>query len=405
MTATPVISAAQASPEARMEVLDGMRGFAALAVVFFHFFSRWAEPHFTPTLYQHGAALAEFFPIQVGGAFGVRLFFLISGFVIMMTLERSTGLIDFTVRRAGRLWPTMLVCATLSTVIINGSGIAHIYENVARYEVTPVEYFSSIFFIPPDLTAGILGIEQADRPRWVEGVYWTLWAEVRFYALIALAYWLSPRAAFLWVWAGLQFASTTLDISMQVTGGFNGGTAAGMILQPDILGWFTLGLVAWKARTLGAHPALVLAGVSAVLALVAGPIVSVSAGDVGLTDRAARESVLMALIAAPFVLFLMGSRLVAPLAWKPMVAVGLASYPLYLFHERPGMAYLHWLNSAGIPPWISVFIAIAIAIATALIIHKLVEMPGKRLMVRNLMPGARGLQDRFPALRMRANAA
>ncbi|MEO0818166.1 MAG: acyltransferase [Pseudomonadota bacterium] len=403
MTATPVTTAAKASPDARMDVLDGMRGFAALAVVFFHFFSRWAEPHFTPTLYQHGAALAEFFPIQVGGAFGVRLFFLISGFVIMMTLERSTGLIDFAVRRSARLWPTMLVCATLSTLIINGSGIAHIYENVARYEVTAVEYWSSIFFIPPDLTAGVLGIEQADRPRWVEGVYWTLWAEVRFYALIALAYWLSPRGAFLWVWAGLQVASTVLDIAMQATGGFNGGTAAGMVLQPDILGWFTLGLVAWKARTLGAHPALLLASGAAIIALLVGPIVSISGVAVGLTDRVLREGVLMVAIATPFVLFLRGSRLVAPLAWNPMVTIGLASYPLYLFHERPGMAYLHWLNSAGVPPWVAVFIAIGIAIATAILIHKLVEMPGKRVMLKGLMPGAAGLQSRIPALRMAAN--
>ncbi|MEM9739353.1 MAG: acyltransferase [Pseudomonadota bacterium] len=394
---------ATVSHEARMDVLDGMRGFAALAVVAFHFFSRWAEPHFTPTLYHHGAALAEFFPIQVGGAFGVRLFFLISGFVIMMTLERSTGLIDFAVRRGARLWPTMLVCATLSTLVINGSGIAYIYENVARYEVTTVEYWSSIFFIPPDLTAGILGIEQADRPRWVEGVYWTLWAEVRFYALIALAYWLSPRWAFLWVWASLQGASTVLDIVIQATGGFNGGTALGMALQPDILAWFTLGLVAWKVRTLGAHPALVVAAIAAIIGLLVGPMVSVAGGTVGLTDRVLREGVLMVAIATPFLLFLRGSRLVAPLAWQPLVMVGLASYPLYLFHERPGMAYLHWLNSAGISPWISVFVAIGIAIATAILIHKLVEMPGKTLLIKSLMPSADRLQSRVPALQMAAN--
>ena len=172
----------------RLDVLDGLRGIAALAVVAYHFFARWAEPHFHPTLYQHGDAIAEWLPLQIAGRFGVYLFFLISGFVIMMTLERATGVLDFTARRAARLWPPMLVCATLSTLIINWSDVAYVYENVARWHVTPVEYVSSIFFIPPDMTADLFGIQQSDTPRWVEGVYWTLWSEVRFYAVIALAF-------------------------------------------------------------------------------------------------------------------------------------------------------------------------------------------------------------------------
>ena len=131
MTATPVIRIKTASDQ-RLEVLDGMRGLAALMVVAYHFFARWAEPQFTPTLYAHGDDLATFLPLQLAGEVGVHLFFLISGFVIMMTLERATGLLDFIVKRAARLWPAMLVCATLSTLIINVSGVGNLYENVTR---------------------------------------------------------------------------------------------------------------------------------------------------------------------------------------------------------------------------------------------------------------------------------
>ena len=53
---------------------------------------------FIRTLYQHGDAIAEWLPLQIAGRFGVYLFFLISGFVIMMTLERATGVLDFTAR-------------------------------------------------------------------------------------------------------------------------------------------------------------------------------------------------------------------------------------------------------------------------------------------------------------------
>lgn len=400
MTATPVTSINAASQE-RLDVLDGMRGLAALAVVAYHFFARWAEPQFSPTLYQHGDALATFLPIQLAGGVGVQLFFLISGFVIMMTLERATGLLDFTVRRAARLWPAMLVCATLSTLIINASGVAYVYENVARWQVTPVEYFSSIFFIPPDMTASAFGIEQGDLPRWVEGVYWTLWCEVRFYALIALAFWLSPRGGFLWVWAGLQSAALALDIFSQVAGGFPAGTwALALALQPDMLGWFTLGLVAWKWRTGRASPALITAGLAGAASLLIGPILSLAPGEVGLSARAPREAVMLVMIGVPFTLFLMRSRLLKPLTWPPVLAIGLASYPLYLFHERPGMVYLYWLHEIGVHPWAAVFIAIGVVIATALALHRWVEMPGKRFILGRLLGGAKALQARYPALRM-----
>lgn len=396
--------APERAAHARLDVLDGLRGAAALAVVVYHFFGRWAEPQFSPTLYPHGDAIADWPPLQIAGAFGVYLFFLISGFVIMMTLERATGLLDFAVRRMARLLPAMLVCASLSTLIINLSGAAYAYENVARWQVTPVEYLSSLVFIPPDLTAGLFGIEQADFPRWVEGVYWTLWAEVRFYLLIGLAYWLSPKRAFLWVWAGLQTASLGLDVMMSASGGLRGALAPlEMMLQPGHLAWFTLGLVAWKGRTLGLHPALIVAGVAALIALLNGPVLSLGAGGVGLADTASRGLFLYAAVATPFILFLTGSPLLKPLTWRPILAVGLASYPLYLFHERPGMVYLHWLAKAGIPPWIAVALAIGVVIATALIIHKWVETPGKRLIMARLHAVAAALQQRFPSLKMRAN--
>ena len=400
MTATPVTSINAASSE-RLDVLDGMRGLAALAVVVYHFFARWAEPQFTPTLYQHGDALATFMPVQFAGSAGVQLFFLISGFVIMMTLERTTGLLDFLVRRMARLWPAMLVCATLSTLIINTSGVAYAYENVARWQVTPVEYLSSLVFVPPDMVAGWLGIEQGDRPRWVEGVYWTLWCEVRFYALIALAYWLSPKSRFLWIWAGIQIAALALDIFNQVVNGFPAGTwLLALAFQPDALGWFTLGLVAWKWRAGERDLALIVAGTAGALSILTGPILSVAPGDLGLSARAPREAVMLAMIAVPFGLFLFAGRFLKPLTWPPVLAVGLASYPLYLFHERPGMVYLHWLNEAGIHPWIAVFIAIAVVIATALALHRYVEMPGKRLILKHLLGRAETLQTRYPALCM-----
>lgn len=396
MVAAPLIHETPRTDQ-RLGTLDGLRGLAALAVVVYHFFVRWADPHFEPTLYAHGDWLAQFWPLQVAGRFGVLLFFLISGFVIMMTLERSKGVLDFAVRRVARLWPAMLFCATISTLLINLSGVAYVYENVSRWHVTPVEYVSSIFFIPPDMTADLFGISQSDRPRWVEGVYWTLWSEVRFYALIALVYLFSPRRHFLWAWAGVQCASTLLQAA-RVSGAAVPGPLD-IALQPDLLCWFTLGLVAWRWRSDArlSAPALI-ALFAACLALLLGDVIALR-GGLAIDDGAVGALLLIAMVALPFALFLANSRLLAPLSWRPLIAVGLASYPLYLLHERTGMIYLHWLNSAGVPAWISVFIAIAATIAIALAIHKFIEMPAKDWITRAFAPGAGRLQTRFAWLR------
>ena len=64
----------------RLVEVDALRGLAALAVVLFHYTTRFTElfaPNPPPTFS---------FP---DGHYGVNLFFIISGFVIFMTLEKT----------------------------------------------------------------------------------------------------------------------------------------------------------------------------------------------------------------------------------------------------------------------------------------------------------------------------
>lgn len=91
--------------EMRITHLDGLRGLAILLVVVYHLFARWAE------LVPWGDSTAV--PIVRTGYHGVELFFLISGFVILMTLERSPNLFSFAWRRWLRLFPAMLICSAL----------------------------------------------------------------------------------------------------------------------------------------------------------------------------------------------------------------------------------------------------------------------------------------------------
>lgn len=382
----------------RLDTLDGMRGIAALMVVVYHFFARWAEPVHAPTLYPHGNTLADMPFLIVFGDMGILLFFLVSGFVIMMTLERSTGILDFLGRRVARLWPAMIVCATLSAVLINLSDIAGYYAGKEWWAVRPFEYVSSLFFLPPYMTGPIFGVE--GRLDWVEGVYWTLWHEVRFYALISVVFLLSPRLWFLWVWAGVQGISTALDLGMMVTDrNYLVGMGVELLFQPRMLAWFSLGLcgyMVWSKR-FGAPVAVI--AILAVTAILAREVLHMPEGRLLLVPAAGKEILTYALVIAPFLLFLARSPVLDVLRLPWIVTIGLASYPLYLFHELPGMAGMKIGAQLGAPPMLTALATMALVIAAAIAIHHLVENPGKRFITRHWRRMFSGLEERRAWLR------
>ena len=151
--------------------LDCLRGVAIILVFIYHYYIRW------PDLYPYGDTFSFKFLSSLG-TYGVKLFFMISGFVILLTLEKCNNFQEFLIRRLIRLFPLML----LSSLII---------------------YYSSDFFIErpggylsfKDLLPSILFIE----PQWVnfifgtnfnnyEGAFWSLCIEVRFYVIFGFLY-------------------------------------------------------------------------------------------------------------------------------------------------------------------------------------------------------------------------
>ncbi len=86
----------------RFEELDALRGVAALFVVFFHY-----------TLSRPQADLG--FKL---GSTGVDLFFIISGFVILLSLEHVEKPGQFIINRICRLYPTYWASVTISFSIL-----------------------------------------------------------------------------------------------------------------------------------------------------------------------------------------------------------------------------------------------------------------------------------------------
>ncbi|MFE9838038.1 acyltransferase family protein [Streptomyces sp. NPDC005551] len=150
----------------RLRALDGLRLIAALMVAAYHYGGRDGEiaeawgssPRLQfPTLHSWFAY----------GCLGVQIFFVISGFVICMSGWGRT-LRAFFASRASRLLPSYWAAVILVTAVF----------------ALPVVAYRAVS--PSDALVNLTMLQQPLGVDRVLGVCWTLWAEVRFYALFAL---------------------------------------------------------------------------------------------------------------------------------------------------------------------------------------------------------------------------
>jgi peptidoglycan/LPS O-acetylase OafA/YrhL len=146
----------------RVNEIDLLRFFAALSVVFFHYsFRGYAADAMSVMPYPLLAPFSKY------GYLGVELFFIISGFVILMTAA-SGSLRRFFVSRVVRLYPAFWACCTITFAAIIAIGGSRFSASVSQY------------LINLTMLNGFVGVPSID------GVYGTLLVEMKFYALVAV---------------------------------------------------------------------------------------------------------------------------------------------------------------------------------------------------------------------------
>lgn len=360
----------------RLAALDGLRGLAILLVLIYHYTVRWAAPH-DPANHLPAASIFSGLPVvdQFGWA-GVSLFFMISGFVIHMTLERSGSVIDFAIRRLARLWPPLIVGCTLTALFL-------LLFGPSEWKPTWFEYGFSILFIDPAMVGEAIGREGIYS--WVDGVYWTLFVEVRFYLLAAFLWLLWPRK-FLPVIVGFSAAGLAVYVLA--------GAVSPLLAQiVDLFTfakeapYFAIGVLAhawWRGNRSNG----LLFGLMACVALsfvVAGPSFV----------RIALNALTLGLVAAAVIPNVPG---VAVISRGILPAVGRISYSLYLLHQMIGVSALILLTGAGVHiGWAIAGVTLAV-MGAAWLHHHWVEAPGARWVTARLTPVADTLVARWPRL-------
>lgn len=138
-----------------------LRFLAALGILFVHKFAYFIEQGYLPHY------LAFLTPFSTYGYLGVNLFFLISGFVITMSSEgRTFG--QFISARFIRLFPAFWICVSITTlfvIFLSKTNDVSILQYLFNLTMTPSLYSNYDF---------------------IDGSYWTLAIELRFYTSIAL---------------------------------------------------------------------------------------------------------------------------------------------------------------------------------------------------------------------------
>jgi peptidoglycan/LPS O-acetylase OafA/YrhL len=339
--------------------LDGLRGVAVLAVVVYHLDERWLP----------------------GGFLGVSVFFTLSGFLITNLLlgewtgTRTIALGTFWNRRFRRLLPAALAGLILATLLSWLWADANQLENLRGDVLAALAYVANWRFI---LKGDLYGAGfHAPSPVLH---YWSLAIEEQFYVVVALiavvlARFTRHRRAWLVTFGALAALSMLATVRLWGTRDVNriyfGSDTrafellAGVLLAVVIRFRVPTRVLGWSAR----H----------VVAMVAA-LGMLSAFAFAHTAQAWLYHGGFWLVACGSVLLIVGALDSGPLAkglsWRPLAALGLISYGVYLYHWPIFVFVTH--ERTGLDGVALVVVRLALTFALAIASYALLEQPVRR---------------------------
>jgi peptidoglycan/LPS O-acetylase OafA/YrhL len=319
--------------------LDGMRALAALSVLVFHvWLYRENRPHSRRT------ELLDQVMFELNT--GLLCFFVLSGFLLYGAFSRaalggpSVALADYFRRRIARIVPAYWVC---------GAVVLLLYWAVGPHNITPSPAQVPVYaFFLQNYSMSTIGR--------LNPVAWTLCVEVAFYVVLPLIGWAAVRLGRKAEGqVALLLAIVVGSIAWNVAVWDNHWSPLTRQALPAYMGTFAVGMLVavWAQSRRAAGKGRI--GPRATLALVLGGAAGVVGNawwHEGTTGGGpARIMFGLLLCAAGFALVVAAvavgrGRAIAWLSWRPLVAVGVVSYGLYLWH----LPLLLVLRTAGLLP-------------------------------------------------------
>jgi peptidoglycan/LPS O-acetylase OafA/YrhL len=344
----PILAGFALMKSQHLDALDYGRFFAAFSVLMFHYIVHGPTNN-RVTSYQIEGWVAD---VASLGYLGVDFFFIVSGFVIAMSAASATPK-SFVRSRFVRLWPTFLLCMTMTALVVNWSGRPEMAVSLSRY-------LANWTMIAP-----YLGF------RNVDGVYWTLAYELVFYAmmlgLIALGQ-VRNLEAICNAWLVAIVGLAVIGVSV-----------------PGFTGYFALfcaGCMFWRVREDG------LTATRSAYLLLALVVCSVEAAARVKQNLFDERPFVILITVAFFAVFLAFSATRLGAVRLPFArTLGLMTYPLYLLHAYIGYVILSEIGSPS-NKWFAIASVTAGMIAASYLVVRYFEQPMKPLLMTLL--GGRG---------------
>jgi exopolysaccharide production protein ExoZ len=342
----------KASGEVRS--IQYLRGLAAFGVLAFHAAER------------AGGAFGV-------GAAGVDVFFVISGFIMwVVTCRKTPGPGDFLVRRVQRIVPLYWIV----TLVVAVTAVA-VPAAFPAMQVTPAQLLKSLFFVPHHDSAGLIA------PLIIPG--WTLNYEMFFYLLFAAGL-LAPARLRPWLVSAALVALVAIRPLGDTTNAIWATYTNPLLLE------FGAGVWLGKAWSEDRLPGRRLSW-----ALIAAGLAGFAATAITGVDVEPARVLLWGLPALALVAGAVSLERRGPIPnWRPLQAVGDASYSLYLIHGLAISAALRALQMVGVTSPVLVFAAsIVVGVVAGLAAYQLIEKPMMKLFKTGL--GAQKRRVAVPA--------
>ncbi|WP_392674790.1 acyltransferase family protein [Streptomyces sp. LN785] len=338
----------------RLFVIDGLRLVAALLVAAHHYIgtARVDAPGNTVWGRPTGEIFPHLVPVAAYGWIGVEFFFVISGFVICMSSWGRRPR-EFFVSRVIRLYPAYWFAVLLTTVVLSAApAVFHALK-------------------PTQVILNLSMLQQGVGAPHVDGVYWTLWSELRFYLifLIVVATGLTYRkvVVFCCVWGAVSAFAAKSGVPLLIT-----------LADPDSAWFFIAGLALYLMHRFGSD--LLLWGILGL---------SWVMSQHELLSRVRFERVstwtgsLVLYTAFLFVMACISLGLTDRIRWKWLTTAGSLTYPFYLVHYAVGVTAIHYLHSRVDARLLLVGLFVG-GLALSWSIHRFVERPLAGFLKRGL---------------------
>ena len=319
------------APHLRYDNIDCLRMVAIMMVIAFHYTARFPAEY-----YRTGDV-----PFVVPqGWLGVDLFFMVSAFCIYMSLDTSRGVATFWAKRIARIQPAFMASALLTFLIVLAFGLdgREAAPEIVLYNIAWFNLF-------------------ADLP-YVDGVYWSLVVEMKFYAVVGVLYFAFGKHRLFAAWASFCILGAILLRTEPAL--------ANRLFIANYAPQFLLGLFAFEWRRASVGERLAKGSLCCVLIMLTPRLSPV------LWEAAS-------LMLAGFVLLQITSIRLP--TWATYI--GLVSYPLYLLHQNIGLIVIRELPIDSFALRVVAAFAVVLGIAAAL--SRAVETRWKKPIERSIV--------------------